>query len=259
MSRSQRWAGAGLALSLVAAGVVLDLPEESSATILFCAFTFSSLAGMTMAVWCVRPHLPGRGRKFAHLVFAYIGWRVSYFPFMVFAGTFASLVEAAQVFVTGECLWIFPSYLLAFAGLHALVALLACLPLLRWRWWPLVIAPLLLQASMISFTATEDLRPLPDHTWTLASGLPPATLPQANPYLVALAEEDYSLWQSLLPFAAGSTYWIVPHTPWAEVVQGVLEAQFNQNRQASSSQRIEEHYVGYLVAHPRIGTLDRAR
>jgi hypothetical protein len=236
---------------LLVVGKYLDDIEISSTTPLFVAFMASSLIGVSLGRVSRATPQPTSASGVAMLVCCYIGWRVSYFPIMVVAGTGAAFFEFTCV--TLELTpWVYGPFLLCQFGLHAIVARLAVATVLTNRrgvWIASLIG--LALASCMSFSKLVDVHPLPDRCWSLDAQLT-AHEPAGNPYLKAFDQNRHLLHQQLLLLAAGSTYDVIPHSPWSQAVQGTLEMQFKQNPNGSTVDRVKEHYFGYLAAHSRI-------
>lgn len=270
---------AGLALSLLVWGVMLDRAPTVTQPQLFLAFHVAGLAATGLAASLFWPRLPKGGSRLGLLLVGYLVWRVSYFPVMVGAGHLAAIVEwpVDRVGISAWC--IYPSLLLTMALMNFTATAMACAAVfgtpqpraegetsrvlqstVRWghrllqrRLLAPVAAAALTFASLISFSANADLTPLPDWPWSATSDLPPPTLPTANPYWPMVTEPGYHWRQRPLLFAAGTMYPTVPEGPWGRIVKGVLQAEFLRRPRGTSADRTEEHYLAYLVAHPFIG------
>ena len=108
-------------------------------------------------------------------------------------------------------------------------------------------------AVLVSFSTLRDLSLLPDTSLSLATAVPNARQPVANPYVTRITAPGYALPQRVMLVAAGLTYATIPDSPWARTVKGVLEGQFEANPVAATRDRVEEHYLAYQSAHPKIG------
>ena len=245
-------------LGLIAGGLWLDHAPAINQTELFIAFHLASLSGIGLAVLSFWSRLQERWRRVVFIAVALVVWRITYFPLMVFAGWVATLGEWIQITTQILPHFIYPTFLLAMAIFHCLSAMAAGLLLQpagvarpkRWFMYPAFFSGFAI-AALVSFTSDSDMRILPDEIMRDAA-IPQDAHPVANPYITALKQGGYTIPQQTLLIAAGSIYPAIPHTPWSLTVKGVLEAQFRHSPRASSSQRVEEHYLGFLSAHSRI-------
>ena len=251
------FAAALLFTALFAVGDTIDRSHSLSQSLLFGSNYLASLGGAGLAAAWLLPRSTSVGRGLAAALAILIGWRVAYFPIMVFSGHVASIGEWAQQSI-GMTAWVYPVFLVSAAALHAVVALLAGTALLRAAWIPrLAAAGGLVVAALVSFTQLADLTPQPDAVWELeASAATPATTPlaeEANPYLPAVSAAGYGLNQRVMLIAAGATYETIPNAPWARGVRSALEVSFRDNPFGSTHDRIREHYMAYHSAHALIG------
>ncbi len=249
-------------IGLIAGGIWLDHAPAIDQTDLFIAFHLASLSGIGLAVLAFWPRLQQPWRRGLFLVAALVVWRITYFPLMVFAGWIATLGEWVQINTQVLPHFIYPTFLLAMALFHCLSALAAGLLLQparvarprRWFMYPAFLSGFVI-AALVSFTSDKDMRILPDELMRNAS-IPQDARPVANPYLTALRQGGYTVPQQTLLIAAGTIYPVIPHTPWSNTVKGVLEDQFRNSPRASSKQRVEEHYLGFLRAHDHLACKD---
>ncbi len=250
--RLLEYAAALISLVLAAAGVWLDGRPVLEQGALFAAFQLASLAGVVWAVAALYPHVSGTALRLLLILGAAVVWRVSYFPIMVFAGWVATLGEWAAL-AAGLPVVIYPTFLLAMAAMHSAAVLAGGWMVLRRRWrWAPVLIPALAIAVMVSFTAREDLTWLPDHSITIAQPVPALRPPLRNPYFEALASRDYNVAEQVLVFASGAMYALIPRTPWSTAVKSVLEHAFRAQPEASSAERVREHYLAFRAAQPLI-------
>ena len=236
---------------LLIAGIILDSITLTSSGPLFFAFTAVSLAGLALGSLSTWPGLKTRKQRLAYAAGLYIAWRLAWFPVMVFSGTGAAYAESLALLCRIPTS-IYPCFLVLVAALHASAALLAGWPLLskrRLAWSVAILA--LSPAAAVSLSGIEDRHPLPDRCWALRPGVP-ASPPVANPYLPALDRPEYHWHQRVLLLAAGSTYNLIPASPWSRDVQGTLEYLFLKNPLGSTADRVGEHYQGYLAAHRQL-------
>ena len=243
-------------LVLLIGGMILDQLTLESTSPLFAAFMTASVLGTTLGSASIWPHLASKKQQMTYAICLYIGWRFAYFPIMVLAGTGAAYTEAAALMV-GIPPWIYAPFLVLMATFHAIVAIVAGWALItrslrNWTLSALAIAP----AVAVSLSQAVDLHPLPDRCWNATPHDFTARKPVSNPYLTSLDRSEYHLQQRLLLFAAGSTYDLIPNTPWSKSVKGTLGGLFNKNPVGSSADRVEEHYFGYLAAHSHINEVD---
>ena len=250
-------AGGLLALALIATGLALDAARPLPQPALFLALQAASGGGALLGVvawWRGLPDsAPPRAPRWAALLVVAAGWRLAWFPIMVFSGHVASVGEWLLV-GTGLPVVVYPTFLLAVAGLHGLAALAAIQivwPLAPWLRWALL--PAFLVAACVSFLRVEDLRPLPDTELQLSAQVPEPRSQGGNPYLDALVGPGYLPHQRVILVAAGLTYATIPSTPWAVTVRETLGELFRQKPRASTRDRVVEHYRAYHAAHFRVG------
>jgi len=246
-------AAAALGLGLGAWGAWLDRAQPLPQAGLWTALQLASLCGALLGalLWRRRFETPAAILSLAFALL--VGWRVSYFPIMVFSGHVASIAEWLELAV-GLPVLVYPVFLVAVATLHT-VAGLGVAFLLRPP-HPLVYAvlvPAFAVATTVSFSNAHDFALLPDRAWRLTAPVPPAVEPRANPYLAALGSPVYRPHLNVMLLAAGLTYETIPPSPWAQTVMAVLEHAFNENPVASTQDRVVEHYLAYHSAHDRIG------
>lgn len=244
-----------LVIALLGLGVYIDSLAEITQTQLFWAIHVAGFTGIITALSICLPKLKDNKLKILLVIGALIGWRISYFPLMVFSGHIASIGEWVLVRLPLIPSFVFPTYFMAMATLNAIMATVVWLLLKQndLKYYAAAVLPASV-AIMISFTTASDLtRLLPDSPWSQPPVLPEISLPDQNPYLPKLEKKEYNIPQRVLLFAAGNTYQFIPESPWAKVVKGVLEAETNRNPVATSRDRVIEHHVGYIKAHPFIG------
>lgn len=247
-------AGGLLAVALIAAGLALDASWPLPQPALFASLQAASLAGAALgaAAWW-RAVAPLDRPLWPALLAALVGWRLAWFPIMVFSGHVASLGEWG-LGGAGLPVVVYPTFLVAVAALHAAAALAAIqivFPVVPWLRWALV--PAFLVAASVSFLALEDLRPLPDTELHLSAPVPEPRTEGGNPYLEALVGPGYLPHQRVILVAAGLTYATIPPSPWALTVRETLGALFRETPRASTRDRVVEHYRAYHAAHFRVG------
>jgi hypothetical protein len=244
--------GALLALALVALGLWLDRSRPLPHLPLWAGLQVASLAGAGLGLAAAWPRA-GRPRRALFAVAVLLGWRLVYFPVMVFSGHVASIGEWLLA-TAGAPIAIYPAFLVCVAALHALAAVAVTLlvapphPLLA-----AAVAPIFVMALCVSFNKPSDLRALPDPFWRLDAPVPARVEARANPYLPYLFGPGYLPNQRVVLLAAGLTYETIPGSPWAYTVMAVLEELFNRKPHASTADRVLDHYLAYQSAHDRIG------
>ena len=245
-------------IGLLLSGIVIDSSSKVSTKLLFIMFSISSVAGAGIGVCCAFTSDQAKSRCMAGwmrntltIVAMYGIWRVSYFPVLVFAGTAAAYAD----WITWKLGVGLPAayiiFLPAIALLHLLVTWLGVHVLSYGNrvQFSLAAFPLTI-AVAISFTSADDIRFLPDRAWqqTLPADFASRS-PKCNPYLPALQQRNLNPQRQALLFAAGSTYALIPQSPWSRHVQGTLEASFRDNPTGSSTDRVHEHYLAYVASH----------
>ncbi len=245
-------------LVCIAMGVWIDHCQTLTQAHLYWGIHLIGGSAILLVSCFLFPRLNNGWLKLFYGVGLFIAWRISYFPFMVFSGHGASIVEWVSVHLSESLYFpvmIYPPYFLLIALLNGFLAWVVWYLLKFGRWWAYGAAlPMILMATLISFTTWSDVSHLlPDKLWDHQPTYPPVSLPTHNPYLSRLSEPGYTFPQRVLFFAAGNTYATIPESPWARVVKGVLESQTDANPYASSEDRVYEHHLGYLVAHPFVG------
>ena len=277
-STTKQWCLFGLIVIVItnALGVFIDMQTTVSQPTLFWCFTVVSLLGLIGPLIWGAKRLDGIGGKVGLVLAIAYAWRISYFPIMVFSGWIASLAERVGTWISPVTVIIYPVFLMSILIHYAAIAAIAAMlfkpvaapqakdgeqgpSLLQRLLAPsrkiltLVAAPALFVASAVSFTSSSDFTLLPDRPWSAPpQALPEVRAPRANPYSVRLSAEGYNIRQRILLFNAAMTYDLVPHSPWAASMKGTLEAMVNENPVATSHDRVVEHFLAYIVAHPYI-------
>jgi len=258
-------AGIGIAaLAALAAGVWLDRQTAPTQPMLFWSFLSFGLAGSALGV-ALRARLdPSALRRGLAAAAGLVAWRVSYFPLMVICGWQASLVEWVVHAATGRSL-IYPTFLVLIFAVNLAIGAIAAAavtvpegdvfrpprPLL---WAAAVLA--LPVAGMVSFSKPSDLVLFGDAPWREPRPIPEIHDPEENPYAKIMREHDLSLPAWVLAVNAAVTYPLVPEGPWGSAMKGTLEALALEQPLATSRDRVDEHYLAYLAAHPRLHDRD---
>jgi hypothetical protein len=262
-------AGALLALAV---GLLLDAQPALTQPTLFWCFVSLGLGGAALGAGLGVRGDPHRGRRLLACVAALLTWRVSYFPLLVICGWLASVGEwiLRALFGFG---WVYPSFLpLLFAANLAVGAVAAAAiavprgdpppgrfprarawlrrPPRRLLWALGALA--LPVAAMVSFSQPSDRVLWSDRPWSEPRPIPEIHEPEQNPYARILREHPLGLASSVLALNAAITYPLVPEGPWGGAMKGTLEALALARPIATSQERIDEHYLAYLAAHPRI-------
>ncbi len=253
------WIGAAavLALLLFGWGLSIDRGQPLSQPSLFFALYAASIAGAAIGL-SGSLLFSGKRPSALLLLAAIVGWRLAYFPIMVFSGHVASIGEWVLAGV-GLPIFVFPTFLLAVAGIHAAAAVGASFVVAPpFPWLRLALVPAFLVATLVSFNQLSDIRPLPDTVMTLSDPVPALRPEEGNPYLPALFGEGYLPNQRIVLVAAGLTYETIPPSPWATAVKAVLEGLFHDKPFGSTRDRVLEHYLAYHSAHGLIGCRSQA-
>ncbi len=250
---------AGLLGGVVAAwGLWIDRSQPLPQGSLFAALHFASLGGAALGAAYAWPRFPGALQRLGLLVTALLAWRVSYFPIMVFSGHIASIAEWIEIGL-GLPVFVYPVFLLAVTTIHVL-ALIAATFLLKppHALVPVVLVPAFTVALLVSFSTFSDLTLLPDEVVAIDEPVPPMREAVRNPYLPKVTAPGYAFPQRVILVAAGLTYETIPESPWGRTVKAVLEGLFDQKPNASTHDRVLEHYLAYHSAHGLIGCRDPA-
>lgn len=257
-------AAMALVAALVWVGLAIDEMRPLRQLPLWSGIQLASAGGVVLGVAAFRRAAPRAGSWLLIALGGILAWRLAYFPIMVFSGHVASVGEWLLL-VLGFPVVVFPTFLLAVAGLHvAAGAAVGCLL------WPLkrmlrfAAAGAFLVAAAVSFNQLEDLSWLPDRVTRLDGPIPqiPPTSSAGgsaeNPYLSAFIGPGYLPNQRVVLLAAGLTYETIPPSPWAESVKAVLGDSFRSDPFASTTGRVREHYAAYHASHAQIGCRARA-
>ena len=251
---------------IIGIGLMIDGSRELTQPDLFWAFHIVSLMGigtflgfiwMTHRSWKI---------KIGYCILSFFVWRITYFPHLVFAGFITTLVEASYTLITPKTGLIYPIFLISLWILHGMcLGLLNIIihPISTQRTWVAKISlprwiiislglPALLVATLVSFSTPDDIHIFPDYPWHISKPLPPAGIPNKNPYLPKFEQAHRSVPSRVLLLCAGITYEFIPHSPWAYDVKGTLSELVQKRPYASTTERLEEHYLAYLVAHRRL-------
>mgnify|MGYP007017149022 CR=1 FL=1 len=254
-----------VAVLLLGVGVWIDFQATIDQTVLFYAFQAASLLGTGLAVYALWPKISTPALRYLMLFCALLVWRIAYFPILVISGWVATLGEWLLIQSAVFPVVIYPSFLLTMAGLYGVSIYLGGLCCYRRKLigaLPIVVGSSI--AVLISFSTLEDASLLPDTHQDLYRGIPveSAVLPveplvKGNPYLsltkTQVAQSSFP--QHVLVYASGTLYGLIPNTPWSGTVKGILGQYFIDNPYASSSTRIQEHYLAFRAAqfqiHPK--------
>lgn len=239
--------------SLLAWGALLDGMQPLQQPLLFAGLQIASLTGAVLGLGIMLPRARSGRQRALQALAALVGWRLAYFPVMVFSGHLASIGEWLLA-RSGLPIFVYPTFLVAAAALHAVAAAAAILVLAPPRpWVRLALLPAFAVAACVSFLEPADLSPLPDTCFTLDAPVPPRRAEGHNPYQEALGAPGYWPNQRVILLAAALTYDTIPHAPWATTVKAVLEGLFDARPHASSHERVCEHYLAYHSAQALIG------
>ncbi|MCA8913337.1 MAG: hypothetical protein KDB82_16685 [Planctomycetes bacterium] len=259
----------------VGRGLLLDQQTVLHQPDLFWSFVVLGLGGSLLGWRFGMRHDPHVGRNALALFGVLLAWRLSYFPLMVISGWKASLVEWLTWHTFGVSI-VYPTFLLVMflqnlvigAVASAAVAVpqsaqpsegrllwlrkLIHTPPRRLLW--VVGAVALPVAFLTSFSWSEDYVPFADSPWSPSVQVPEIGEPSSNPYTEIFEQhgDELGLPSRVLALNAAVTYPLVPESPWGAAIKGTLEAETRANPLASSTQRIREHYLAYLAAHPRL-------
>lgn len=255
---SSRWYARCLKLSflgLALVGIMVDiLPAPKTWQLLF-AFYGAALGGLLIGLWPAWATTPNRRARVGMVLLAGVVWRVAYFPIFVLAGWFATWSDWLFFELDAAYAPVYPFFLVAIAGLHAIAVRTAVTIYCQRRWSLLLLAmPPFLLAILVSFNHIEDLSLLPDRTVErpelVATPLRPPR--HVNIYAQLLQSQDYNFAQRTLVHAGRILYPLIPSAPWSYTARDVIAEGIQRNPVASSADRIGEHYIAYLVAHPCI-------
>ncbi len=250
--------GGVFAVSLAVLGFLIDASRPLPQPALWAGIQLASLGGAGLGLAAAMQIAGDAARPGRFAIAALVGWRLAYFPIMVFSGHVASIGEWILTLV-GAPVLVYPTFLIAVAAIHvaaALAVIAIVTPPLPWLRWALV--PAFVVAACVSFLSWRDFHPLPDRAWTLDESIPPMAAEGRNPYLEALFGPGYWPNQRVILVAAGLTYDTIPPSPWATTVKAVLEVLFDEKPNATSHDRVVEHYRAYHSAHIQIGCTDLA-
>lgn len=257
-----------LILALACVGLWIDGQQSIGQPTLFWSFMFASSAGI-LGGWETATRLDrNKVRKLAALVVCVVVFRITWFPLMVFAGFIAALGEVIT-FGVAERSIIFPTFLVALFGMEYVVSWVAAsvvtvheiddepgvggfLTAIPRKLLIAVGLPSLAIAFMVSFMSADDYVLFPDEPWSEPRPVPPIVPPDGNPYLDKLESGDNGAFETVYLVNAGMTFDLVPEGPWGGAVKGTLAYLFSRQLDAPASERIADHYLGYLAAHRTI-------
>ncbi len=234
---------------LLALGVWLDRQSFLAQMPLFIAFQVASLSGVVLAILYLWPKLGGTFRRILLVGMAFVVWRISYFPIMVFAGWITTLGDWLIIQTQWLPTMIYPSFLVVMALMNLGIIVVGALVVHRRRYAVLPVLGLAaIIAVMVSFTDRTDLQVLPDRSYALSEALPDFQPSLGNPYYEAVDEQQYNVAEYVLVFASALMFSAIPSTPWSTEVKSVLEHQFRRMPRASSERRVIEHYLAFRGA-----------
>jgi hypothetical protein len=107
-------------------------------------------------------------------------------------------------------------------------------------------------AILISFADINDLTIFPDNNVGDIQPLPNVTLPEKNPYGLALVSTDNSLGQKMIGLAGKTLYDFIPNAPWSQFVQGTLEQAYLSHPNGNAHDQLRYHYAAFLAAHHQL-------
>lgn len=248
---------------VVLMGMILDNLTVINNSILFTGFHIASIIGLCLACYLCFKQIKNLSLRFLFIIVVFLVWRIGYFPVLVLSGFMASLSEAVSLSLSFEQLY--PSFFFSIALLNFIMVMICGFAffLLFHRYLKTtkshqiyhgiltsVSFPLLILAVGVSFSNPSDWHTLPDTSYIDDKPLPKASLPNVNPYWAAYDNDDLPWQQSVLFYAAGMTYDLVPEkTRWSQVVKGTLESEFIQTKEVSTAFCTKIHYRAFITAH----------
>jgi hypothetical protein len=265
-------AAAAAALAAVITGFWLDAQAELQQPMLFWPFVIFGLAGTTLGLGFGMRNDPHVGRNLLASFGALLAWRFSYFPFMVVAGWKGTLGEAVFHELAGISV-VYPFFIFFLFAQNLAIGAVAAAAIAnpqgealpgrfinlrkllhkppRMLLWAVAVVALPI-AGLVSFSTADDLVLFNDGPWHEEIEAPPIQEPQVNPYAVIMEEHDLPPGPWMLAINARLTYPLVPASPWGSAMKGTLEALTLANPQATTRDRIDEHYLAYMAAHRRL-------
>ncbi len=177
-----------------------------------------------------------------------LAFRIAYFPIVVFSATVSCYTELVlQKLGIDLPIQVFPELFVSAAVFFAAMSWVLFWALKERAALFGLIAILGLPAVLISFADRQDLTLLPDNNWADIQ-LPKVSLPQANPYGVALTANN-SLGQKMIGLSGFLLYEYIPNSTWAQAVQGTLEQAYLKNPNGNAHDQLTYHYAAFLAAH----------
>ena len=243
-----------LLLTLLAVlGISIEMNPVAKPWQLFTGLHLAGLGAMACISVRVIKDLPTRAKRYGFVLLQLLGFRIAYFPIVVFAATVACYSELLLQHMPGD--WpikIFPALLISAALMFAIMAYVLFLALKGKTGFYGLIVILGIPAVLISFADTQDLTFLPDTNWNDIRPLPAITQPMANPYALAYTSTHSSAGQKMIGLAGTVLYEFIPKAPWSQAVQGILEQEFRDNPEGNSHAQLTYHYAAFLAAHQSI-------
>lgn len=243
-----------LGLAAILFGAILDIRPTISTGNLFFAFYGASLGGLLLGLIPAWHRVTVSWQRVGLLMMALFVWRVAYFPFFVIAGWVATWSD--WIFFTFEANFsvVYVIFLLVIMCLHGITVFTAWISI-YYRLWIVVLAalPLCTLAILVSFNQLEDFSLLPDRTIQRSlTSMRSVTPEEGNIYITLLQREQYNSAQRVLLRSGSILYAIIPHAPWSTTVKEIIAHGIRTNPVGSSADRIYEHYISFVVAHPCI-------
>jgi len=227
-------------------GLSVELNSNAQAWQLLLGFHLAGLFAITTVSLRWAKQLP-LAKRYWFIGLQLLAFRIAYFPVVVFSATVSCYTELLlQKLGIDIAIKIFPELFVSATVFFALISYaLSCA--LNGRFViQFLIVILGMPAVLISFANTQDLTLLPDNNWEDIQ-LPNVSLPQANPYGVAV-KADNSLGQKMIGLSGYVLYDYIPKTPWAQAVQGTLEQEYLKNPNGNAHDQLTYHYAAFLVA-----------
>ena len=231
----------------------MDSQPTISIGTLFFAFYGASLSGLLIGLLVAWQHVIVLRQRISLLLLALIVWRIAYFPFFVLAGWAATWSDWFFFTLAASFSVVYSVFLFVILLLHAIAVATAWIALHNRRWIVVLTAfPFCTHAILVNFNQSEDFSLLPDRTIQRSATIPSVIPKEGNIYSTLLQHDRYNFAQRALLHSGRILYTLIPKAPWSATVKKIIAHGIRNNPVGSSADRIYEHYISYVAAHPCI-------
>lgn len=177
-------------------------------------------------------------------------FRISFFPALVIAGYFASLMNSIlwlSLDIEAPHTFFFPLLYLVMMVFSAFLLLSLSSGMKR-----LIGLGAIVMCCMISFTSFHDLHLVDPLLYSIKEEGRGTECDDRKNYYEELLQESSGISSSFLLLNAAITYELIPPSPWGREVRDRLACLAYQNPEGSSRDRLEEHFRVFMTMTPNV-------